>query len=105
MYLSFKDSYDLFTIIPFISMNPEWLKFKKYPHIGMPLTEKKDSGWIVKYVMNPQQILTHKFLPLLHRTMSQKKFRPDNSVTLNPSGKRKRKHYPSKKDRFISLRI
>ncbi len=97
MYLSFKDSYDLFTIIPFISMNPEWLKFKKYPHIGMPLTEKKDSGWIVKYVMNPQQILTHKFLPLLHRTMSQKKFRPDNSVTLNPSGKRKRKHYPSKK--------
>lgn len=49
-------------------MHNEWLKFKKYPHIGKPLTSTKDKIWAEKYVANPNNIANHKFVPLLHRT-------------------------------------
>lgn len=77
-------------------MDTEWLKFKKYPHIGLPLCPMKDAHWVVEYVSNPQNVVTHKFLPLLHRRLYQRKFRPEFPVSYNPSGKRKRKQYPSK---------
>jgi len=67
-----------------------WLKFKKYPHIGKPLDKKKDSGWIKKYVSNPGNISKHKFTPLIHRTISQRKFRPVKNAKKNIDGKRVR---------------
>ena len=70
-------------------MQTDWLKFKKYPHIGEPLTEK-DRTWVVRYVTNSQNISTHKFTPLLHRVITQRKFRPESPVSKNGSGKRNR---------------
>lgn len=71
-------------------MEYDWLKFKKYPHIGKPLTKKKDSGWIIAYVTKPEKIAKHKFTPLLHRTLSQRKYRPTKDAKKNESGKRQR---------------
>ena len=81
-------------------MNPEWLKFKKYPHIGEPLTKVKDAGWIRGYVTNPDNITNHKFVPLLHRTLYQRKYRPLKAAPKNSSGKRKRT-VGDKKERYI----
>lgn len=71
-------------------MKDEWLKFKKYPHIGKPLTRKKDGAWVREYVTNPDKISEHKFVPLLHRTISQRKYRPEKNAPKNESGKRQR---------------
>ncbi len=81
-------------------MHTEWLKFKKYPHIGKPLTSSKDRAWVVKYVTNPQNIIKHKFTPLLHRVLTQRKFRPEESAAKNISGKRIRTH-KGQKERHI----
>lgn len=50
-------------------MKEDWLKFKKYPHIGKPLTSSNDKIWVKNYVQNPQNIIRHKFVPLLHRVL------------------------------------
>ncbi|MGV8135320.1 MAG: reverse transcriptase domain-containing protein [Mangrovibacterium sp.] len=71
-------------------MESEWLKFKKYPHIGEPLTRKKDAGWVKEFVTNPKKIANHKFVPLLHRTLNQRKYRPAKGAPKNGSGKRQR---------------
>ncbi len=71
-------------------MEDEWLKFKKYPHIGRPLTRKKDGLWIKNYVTNPENIANHKFVPLLHRTLNHRKYRPLKNAPKNKSGKRQR---------------
>lgn len=81
-------------------MENEWLKFKKYPHIGKPLTKKKDAGWVRKYVTDPEKIAIHKFLPLLHRTLNQRKYRPVKDAPKNESGKRQRA-VSDKKQRHI----
>jgi len=81
-------------------MRDEWLKFKKYPHIGKPLTSNKDIAWVRRYVMNPEKIAEHKFVPLLHRTLSQRKYRPQKDALKNKSGKRQRT-VGSKKERHI----
>ena len=59
------------------TMQIEWLKFKKYPHIGKPLVSSKDRVWVENYVIDSQNIVRHKFVPLLHRVLTQRKFRPD----------------------------
>ena len=91
-------------------MQPEWLKFKKYPHIGTPLTNSTDRVWVEQYVTNPDNIIKHKFTPLLHRVITQRKFRPDDSSCKNASGKRvrvakepKKRHiyFPSHLDSII----
>ena len=83
-------------------MKPNWLKFKRYPHIGQPLLTDKDVGWIRSYVSRPRNIEKHKFLPLLHRTITQRKFRPQEEAVKNPSGKRKRKvGIPKKREIFF----
>lgn len=69
-------------------MDDEWLKFKKYPHIGRPLNKKKDGAWVKKYAQNPENIAAHKFVPLLHRTLNQRKYRPAKGALKNKSGKR-----------------
>lgn len=71
-------------------MNDEWQKFKKYPHIGKPLSSKKDKLWTKEYVTNPTNISNHKFLPLLHRTISQRKYRPIENAPKSECGKRQR---------------
>lgn len=81
-------------------MQTEWLKFKKYPHIGKPLTISKDRRWIEVYVTNPQKIASHKFTPLLHRVLTQRKFRAEENAERNLSGKRHRK-YKGRKERHI----
>lgn len=81
-------------------MHEEWLKFKKYPHIGKPLTSSRDIAWVKKYVQNPIEIANHKFVPLLHRTMTQRKYRPLENAPKNTSGKRQRT-ISEKKERHI----
>lgn len=81
-------------------MEDEWLKFKKYPHIGKPLTKKKDIAWLRNFVTNPDNISNHKFVPLLHRTLYQRKYRPQKNAPKNQSGKRQRS-VGEKKERQI----
>lgn len=81
-------------------MNDEWLKFKKYPHIGKPLTSQNDKAWLKSYVTNPESIANHKFVPFLHRTLSQRKYRPQENAPKNDSGKRLRT-VSEKKERHI----
>lgn len=81
-------------------MNDDWLKFKKYPHIGNPLTSTNDKIWIKNYITNPNNIAKHKFVPLLHRTLSQRKYRPSEGAAKNESGKRQRT-IKDKKERHI----
>lgn len=77
-------------------MDQDWLKFKKYPHIGKPLDKKKDSDRIKRYVTNPDNIANHKFVPLIHRTISQRKYRPTADAPKSKSGKRVRTVSPKK---------
>ena len=81
-------------------MNDDWLKFKRYPHIGRPLTKRKDSKWIKDYVSNSNNITKHKFVPLIHRTITQRKYRPLKDASKNFSGKRVRT-VKDKKERHI----
>ena len=77
-------------------MQPEWLKLKRYPHIGKPL-KSSDIGWIKAYVTNPGNIIRHKFTPLLNRVITQRKFRPKENAPKNKSGKRLRTFIENKK--------
>src|SRR5690625_1377417 len=61
-----------------------WIKLKRYPHIGFPI-EGKDVPKIEAYITNKQNIKQHDFLPFIHRTMTQRKFRA------NPDGERNEK--------------
>lgn len=86
-------------------MKEDWLKFKKYPHIGKPLTSSNDKIWVKNYVQNPQNIIRHKFVPLLHRVLTQRKFRADESAIKNASGKRNRVNKGRKERHIYSLHI
>ncbi len=66
-----------------------WIKFKKYPHIGFPL-EHKDISKLEGYIMDENKIAKHSFLPFLHRTIFQRKFRANTKGLLNKSKKRTR---------------
>jgi hypothetical protein len=80
-------------------MKPDWLKFKKYPHIGKPLTFPKDVQWVTAYVTDPTRVANHKFVPLIHRTITQRRYRPGPNAQKTESGKRQR--IASKKNREI----
>lgn len=66
----------------------EWFKPKKYPHIGYPIT-LLDYSWVREYVSNPEKIRVHSFLPLIHKTIKQRKFRADNTNTKKTPSKKK----------------
>lgn len=68
---------------------PDWFKIKKYPNIGNPITIK-DTRKVVKYVTNPSAIAKHKFYPLIHRVVKQRKYRPSKNALKNQYGKRTR---------------
>ncbi|WP_159470251.1 reverse transcriptase domain-containing protein [Dyadobacter sp. 3J3] len=76
-----------------------WFKLKKYPHIGLPITAS-DYDWVKEYVYNKDKIRTHSFLPLIHKCISQRKFRPDKLI--NDKTKTNRRYrIKDKKDRNI----
>lgn len=56
----------------------KWFKLKKYPHIGLPITIA-DYGRVKNYILNSDNIQKHSFLPLIHKCITQRKFRPDKS--------------------------
>lgn len=66
----------------------KWFKPKRYPHIGYPIT-LLDYNWVKKYVSDPEKIRVHSFLPLIHKTIKQRKFRAEkNNANRTPSKKR-----------------
>ena len=79
-----------------------WIKLKKYPHIGFPL-EHKDISKLEGYIMNSTKIAKHSFLPFIHRTIFQRKFRANTEGLLNKSKKRKRvKRKPKAREIFFA---
>ena len=87
-------------------MLPDWLKFKKYPHIGKPLSKIKDAGWVMDYVTSPSKIAKHKFTPLLHKVIYQRKYRPNKNALKNISGKRVRSvQDPKKREIFYASHL
>ncbi|WP_417371485.1 reverse transcriptase domain-containing protein [Gelidibacter japonicus] len=67
-----------------------WIKIKKYPHIGFPL-EHKDVPKLESYIMDETKVAKHSFLPFLHRTMFQRKYRPIDAITRNKKSNRKKR--------------
>jgi len=55
----------------------DWFKIKRYPHIGLPLNNNDRYKWIEKYIINPDIVAKHSFLPFIHKTSRVKKFRKD----------------------------
>jgi len=77
----------------------KWFKLKKYPHIGLPITIV-DYKWVKDYIVDTEKIRIHSFLPLIHRCITQRKFRPDKSRKDRTKTKR-RFRIKSKKERNI----
>lgn len=77
----------------------KWFKLKKYPHIGLPITSI-DYDWVKEYILNKEKIRKHSFLPLIHKCISQRRFRPDKSRKDRTKTKR-RFRIKEKKDRNI----
>ena len=51
-------------------MSFDWFKSRSYRHFDLPVGEK-----FAKKVMNPNFVLNHSFLPLLHYTKSEKRYK------------------------------
>ena len=47
-------------------VNTQWLRVKRYPHIGLPI-ERKNFEYIRSIVTNPDIVSSHSFLPLIRR--------------------------------------
>jgi hypothetical protein len=75
-----------------------WIKLKRYPHIGFPLNHS-DIPKLEKYIQDKKKIAKHSFLPFLHRTILQRKFRANKEGLINPSKRKTR--VKSKKERDI----
>jgi hypothetical protein len=80
-----------------------WIKLKKYPHIGFPL-ERKDISMLENYIMNPDKVAKHSFLPFLHRTIYQRKFRPkkDNSRNTESNKRTREKSKPKAREIYFA---
>jgi len=66
-----------------------WIKLKRYPHIGFPL-ERSDIPKLENYITDKKRIAKHSFLPFLHRSIFQRKFRANQLGQKNKSKKRTR---------------
>lgn len=66
-----------------------WIKLKRYPHIGFPL-QRTDIPRLEKYITDDKKIAKHSFLPFMHRTIFQRKFRANKLGERNKSKKRTR---------------
>ena len=55
----------------------DWLKIKKYPHIGLPPSKSELKKWIRGYVTDPIKVSKHSFLPFIHKTKTERRFRKE----------------------------
>ncbi|PIE50574.1 MAG: hypothetical protein CSA38_02705 [Flavobacteriales bacterium] len=82
-----------------------WIKIKKYPHIGFQLKEENIPE-LETYIMDDKNIAKHSFLPFLHRTVFQRKFRANDKGVKNKCKKRKRvKHKPKSREIFFASHL
>lgn len=80
----------------------KWFKLKHYPHIGYPITNF-DYAWVKKYITDTEKIRIHSFLPLIHKCIKQRKFRPDpNRTDETPTRKRFRIKDEKKRDIYFA---
>lgn len=83
----------------------KWFKLKKYPHIGKPI-KIKDYNRVINYVKDNCKIKKHSFLPLIHKSLSQRKFRTDSTIIdRTPQGKRFRKKDKKVRDIFYASHL
>lgn len=54
--------------------NKDWLKFKSYTHLT-PKTSSSQSKWIRSYVSDTEKVKSHRFYPMIHYTLVDKRFR------------------------------
>ena len=79
-----------------------WIKLKRYPHIGFPL-ERSDVPKLENYITDDNKVAKHSFLPFLHRTIFQRKFRANPNGLKNKSKKRIRvKAKPKAREIFFA---
>ncbi len=69
--------------------HPAWLRLKRYPHIGTPIS-LGDISRVVKIVQNPDYIRQHAFFPFVHRRSTKRKFRRFTDSNGKRSGGRKK---------------
>ena len=74
-----------------------WFKPKAFTHITQKLS-LSDSEWIKDYVSNPVNIATHKFYPLIHRTIILKRFKE----SVSKLGQKVKKHHTYKNGDRVS---
>ena len=55
-------------------MSTGWIKIKKYPHIGLPITSQKLRS-VISYIRNKKKISRHAFLPLIRKTQKKHRYR------------------------------
>lgn len=70
-------------------MKKNWYKPKGYTHFTKKLTIQ-NAGSVNTYISYPQNISNHKFYPLIHKTIVEKKYK---IVAKDPQEKPVRKHY------------
>lgn len=58
----------------------DWFKVKRYPHIDQPIEGKMRLEWVENYILNPDKIAKHSFLPFIHRTIYQRRFRKEYNL-------------------------
>lgn len=66
-----------------------WLKSKGYLHITDRLEVKNQRTQIYRLVKNPRLVAAHAFFPLIHKSLSQRRFK----IVNDPCNKPLRKHY------------
>lgn len=77
-----------------------WIKLKKYPHIGFPL-KREDIPMLENYITDASKIAKHSFLPFLHRTIFQRKFRAKKDNEKNDKSKKRKREKLKPKAREI----
>jgi hypothetical protein len=65
-----------------------WFKPKAFTHITQKLSQY-DREWIKNYISDPKNIETHKFYPLIHRTIILKRFKESEGK----QGRKIKKHH------------
>lgn len=65
-----------------------WFKPKAFTHFT-PKLSQKDGAWIKDYVSDPKKIENHKFFPLIHKTVTFKRFKDSR----DKQGKKVKRHY------------
>ncbi|MCR9289137.1 MAG: reverse transcriptase domain-containing protein [Bacteroidetes bacterium] len=77
-----------------MNQKKDWLKLKSYPHLSPKI---EDKHFIRSYVKNEEKVAKHRFYPLLHYTITERRFRRENKE--NPIGE-----YVKTKKRKLKLK-